>query len=93
MPITPKNLVKHELIGLKAEVIKSTDSGKIGLKGAVVHETKGTIVLETEKGEKRLPKKECVFRFSLQNEKVDVAGEKLIGSPEERLKKQHTEKW
>ncbi len=93
MIITPKNLVKHELTGLKVEVINSSDKNKIGIQGTVVNESKGIITIETSMGEKKVPKKECVFRFTLDETKVDVKGENLIGRPEERIKKQQTEKW
>ena len=46
--ITPKNLVKHELIGLEAEVAGSTNKFSIGISGLVVDETKNTLSIETE---------------------------------------------
>ena len=36
--ITPQNLVRHELIGLKARVADSSDKKIIGLEGRVVDE-------------------------------------------------------
>ncbi len=87
MAITPHNLMKHELTGLEAQVIKSSDPAKIGITGKITGETKNLIKIETARGEKTLPKKECVFRISLGNQKVDVQGEKLVGRPEDRIKK------
>ncbi|MFQ5887627.1 MAG: ribonuclease P protein subunit, partial [Candidatus Hydrothermarchaeales archaeon] len=37
--LTPKNLVRHELIGLETEVVDSTNHSLVGLKGTVVDET------------------------------------------------------
>lgn len=87
MAITPQNLVKHELTGLQVEIVKSTDPGKVGITGKITTETKNLIKIQTAQGEKTLPKKECVFRFTLQSTKVDVNGEKLVGRPEDRIKK------
>ncbi len=87
MIISPKNLVRHELTGLEVEVVSSTDPQKTGIKGKVTGETKNLIKIETASGEKNVPKAECVFRFSLATEKVDVTGKKLVGRPEDRIKK------
>lgn len=91
--ITPKNLVKHELTGLKVEIVKSSDPSKVGIKGTVAKETMGLIIIDTGKGKKSVPKKECAFRFFLDKAVVDVDGKALIGRPEDRIKKQQIEKW
>jgi ribonuclease P protein subunit POP4 len=86
--ITEKNLVRHELTGLEVEVRKSTNKSQIGIKGRVVDETYNMLVIETEKGEKKVEKKSCVFVFKLPNgKKVEVEGWVLVGRPEDRIKK------
>ncbi len=85
--ITSNNLKKHELIGLDVEVVDSTNKDLCGLKGKVVDETRSLIVLATNKGEKKILKKDATFMFKLENEKVEVDGKVLVGRPEERLKK------
>jgi ribonuclease P protein subunit POP4 len=86
--ITEKNLVRHELIGLEVEVRKSTNKSQIGIKGRVIDETYNMLVIETEKGEKKVEKKSCVFVFKLPNgKKVEVEGWVLVGGPEDRIKK------
>ena len=55
--LTPKNLVKHELIGLKVKVTISTNKKQEGLEGIVVDETRNTLIIETSSGEKSLAKK------------------------------------
>ena len=93
MPITPENIVRHELIGLKVEVEKATNKYLIGLKGLVVDETYGTLVIETEKGEKKIQKKGTIFIFHLPNGKrVEVDGGLLVSRPEDRIKKK-TPRW
>jgi len=86
--ITPKNLVRHELIGLKVKVIKSTNPSQIGLKGKVVDETRQMLIIETNKGEKKIEKKSAVFVFELPTgKKVEVDGKILVARPEDRIKK------
>jgi ribonuclease P protein subunit POP4 len=88
MPITPKNLVRHELIGLKVKVVKSTEKTQRGLTGVVIDETYNTLKIETRKGEKTVIKSNCVFIFTLPDKtKVQVDGKVLIGRPENRIKK------
>lgn len=93
MPRTQKNLPRHELIGLRADVVESTDPGREGLSGTVVDETEGTLVLDTDDGEKQLPKEETVFRFHLGDLKVRVNGRLLAGRPEERIGKHLPGTW
>jgi ribonuclease P protein subunit POP4 len=76
-------LVMEELIGLDVEIIKSVRKELIGLKGKIVDETLNTFVIETKKGEKKVPKACCVFRFG----DTDIDGGDLLFRPEDRIKK------
>ena len=67
MSITPQNLVRHELIGLEVEVKDSENKSQIGLRGRVVGETYSTLRIETDKGEKTIPKDIAIFIFTLPN--------------------------
>jgi len=88
MPITPQNLVRHELISLDVGIKESSNPSQIGLKGKVIWETYSTIQIETSKGEKIIPKDITIFIFTLPNgTKVQVDGKVLIGRPEDRIKK------
>jgi len=89
MPITPKNLVRHELIGLKVKIVDSTDPTHKGLSGRVIDETYKMIKIETREGkEKNIPKNNNIFVFTLpDNIKVKVEGKLLVGRPEDRIKK------
>ena len=88
MPITPYNLVRHELIGLKVKVEQSSNKPQKGLTGKVVDETFKMLKIETKKGEKSIPKDIAIFIFTLPNgTKVQVDGKILIGRPEDRIKK------
>ena len=88
MPITPKNLVRHELCGLKVRVKKSTQPTQKRISGTVIDETYNTIKIETKRGEKVVIKENCVFEFTLPDKtKVEVDGKILVGRPEDRIKK------
>lgn len=81
----------HTLVGLEAEVVKSSARQNTGLRGKVVDETKNLVVLETPEGDKRVPKASSVFRFFLAESEggghADVEGKKMMFRPVERAKK------
>ncbi|HID28140.1 MAG TPA: ribonuclease P protein component 1 [Methanosarcinales archaeon] len=89
MKITPHNLILHELIGLVADIIESTNSSLIGIKGKVVFETRNTIIIEDQKDlkEKIIPKSCVTFIFTLPDARVKVNGKLLVSRPEDRIKK------
>jgi ribonuclease P protein subunit POP4 len=91
--ITPKNLVRHELIGLKAKIADSSNRAVIGMEGPVVDETRNTLTLEVGGKEKNFVKEQCVFSFTLPSGKrVRVDGKVLVARPEDRTKKR-LKKW
>ncbi len=89
MSITPKNLIRHELIGLRVKIVKSSDPTLINVEGVVVDETKNTLVIRRQNGKEiRVQKDICVFRFMLDDgNAVEVSGEVLVARPEDRIKK------
>ncbi|MDH5815596.1 MAG: ribonuclease P protein component 1 [Candidatus Nezhaarchaeota archaeon] len=95
MPITPQNILNHELIGLRVKVVKSTHQGYVGIEGLVVDETMKTIKVMDDKGEiKVVPKNCCTFRFKLpDNVIVEVEGPYLLGRPEDRVKRVVKRRW
>jgi len=93
MPITPGNLIRHELIGLKVEIKKATNKYLTGLKGLVIDESYNMLVIETKEREKKIQKKGTIFIFHLPNGKrVEVDGGLLVSRPEDRIKKK-TPRW
>jgi ribonuclease P protein subunit POP4 len=96
MPITPENIVRHELIGLCAKVEKSADPSLEKLAGKVVDESYNMLKIECkikgektkEPKEKSIPKRNSIFIFAIPNGvKVKVDGRLLVGRPEDRIKK------
>jgi len=85
--ITPKNLVRHELIGLRIKVDASANKSLIGIGGKVVDETKEMLTVKTEKGAKKVAKHTSEFIFTLpDNKKVRVEGRIIEKRPEDRIK-------
>lgn len=86
--ITAENLPVHELIGLKVRVAKSLSLPFAGIKGTVVDETKNTLVIGAGGKEKTVPKKGCVFQFTLPGgEKALLDGGRIAYRPYDRPKK------
>jgi len=83
---TKGNIAKHELIGLEVRVLKSSSS-PAGLRGRVVDETKNLLVIETPKGEKKVPKEHSIFEFEIPEGSVTVDGARLLFRPEDRIKR------
>lgn len=78
------NLIYHELIGLDAEVVEGCYKG---LKGEIVYETKNTLILMTERVRKVVPKGPSIFRINLPEGPVTVKGGRLLGRPEDRVRR------
>lgn len=91
---TPKEIVKHELIGLGVEVSYSKDPSYSGMKGKVVDESRNTLSIDTASGVmKTAVKDRCEFVFTLPSGKrVKVDGRLLLARPEDRIKKRQ-KKW
>jgi ribonuclease P protein subunit POP4 len=84
MALTPETLPRHELVGLRAEVVEATDPGLVGAAGEVVRETTKLLELAGERV-RQVPKAAATFRFALpEGPCVRVTGERLVGRPAER---------
>ncbi|BAD85722.1 ribonuclease P component, Rpp29 homolog [Thermococcus kodakarensis KOD1] len=84
--VTRKNIIWHELIGLKAKVIRASHPELVGIEGYVLDETRNTLVLVGDRVWV-VPKDVVEIEFDLGNEKIRVNGKDLVGRPEMRLKK------
>ena len=86
---TRKNIYFHELIGLDIEILEYSDPKLVGLKGRVLDETLKTFLIETSDGRIiRVFKEHGVFRFITPHKlRVIVKGYRIVGRPEDRLKK------
>ncbi|UCH04406.1 MAG: ribonuclease P protein subunit [Candidatus Thorarchaeota archaeon] len=94
MKISPAFLTRHEIIGLHAHVVNSTDKGHVSRRGVIEHESREMIHLSTKRGVIRLPKSACVFDLKLNDSTVvRVDGRLLKGTPDDRLKKRQSRRW
>ncbi|MFB6138602.1 MAG: ribonuclease P protein component 1 [Halobacteriaceae archaeon] len=76
MAPTPATLPAHELTGLAVEVVDDADPGRVGITGRVVAETRNTLVVRTDAGDRRVPKATAAFAFDLATPRtVGVATE------------------
>jgi len=78
----------NEFIGLKVEIIDSTNHLYSGLKGKVIDESYNMLIISIKNKIKAIPKKDCIFKFKpKQKSEIEIAGSNLIGRPEDRIKK------
>jgi ribonuclease P protein subunit POP4 len=82
-----KNIVLHELVGLDAKVVNSSDMSQIGIKGKVIRETKNLLFLDDNNRTRMIVKKNSTFEFSKGKEVFVVKGEEINFRPYERTEK------
>ncbi len=89
MKHTKRNILYHELIGLRVKILEYPDPSIAGLEGMVIDETEKTLLIEKPgNGRVRIFKVHGVFEFMLPSgEKVIIRGARILARPEERLKK------
>jgi len=87
--ITKENILRHELLGLPAEVVRAANPAQQGIAGRIVDETRNMLVIETPRGTKRVEKAHATFWLMLPGGTVvDVSGSALVSQPEKRISKQ-----
>ena len=92
--IGPRNILRHELIGLEARVVESNNPGHIGIQGRVVDETRNTLTVSQGGRDKVIAKGNTIFHFRLPDGAVvEVEGRYLVGRPEDRVKRRRRKLW
>nr|MDO8085558.1 ribonuclease P protein component 1 [Candidatus Sigynarchaeum springense] len=88
MPITPHNILFHELVGLHVSMYLPACQSLIGLEGTIVDETANLIVVRRPDGRiARVLKKHNNFNIILPSGKsVLVPGDLIVGRPWDRIK-------
>lgn len=87
-------IAQQELIGLEAQVAKSSNPYNIGIAGFVIDETRKTFTILQKGRKKTVMKKQTVFNFTFPNQTtVEIEGRILLGRPEERLKRRIRRLW
>lgn len=82
-----RTIVLHELIGLSCSVKNCTDRSQIGIHGTVIDETKNSLLLKTEGGERRLIKQNSIFAFKVGRRSFVVDGKEINFRSEDRIEK------
>ncbi len=82
-----EDVIRHELIGREAEIVESRVKSQKGMKGRIIDETRNTLVLETERGDKRVLKKDIIIKVKFGRKNVMIEGSLLVARPEDRIKK------
>lgn len=84
--ITQQNIVNHELVGLDAQILESTNRAVVGLSGKIIDETKSMLVIDTKRGTKMIPKQHNKWKFTLGDQDFAVDGAVISKRPEDRIK-------
>jgi len=79
-------LVQVDWIGQDVRILSARNKAYLGMAGRVIDETKHFLVIRTPKKDVRVAKRGCVFQLSWNSRKINVRGELIEVSPEERLK-------
>ncbi|MFX0025258.1 MAG: ribonuclease P protein subunit [Candidatus Hermodarchaeota archaeon] len=93
--ISPKYLIYHDLIGfhIYAKLKSRLSSRGFSYIGIVIDETYNLLITEKENKVKKYIKKDHIFRLKLNGDLLEVDGSKIIGIPENRLRRLKKKKW
>jgi ribonuclease P protein subunit POP4 len=92
--ITPESILRHELNGLRVEIVASSNPDLVGIAGVVVGETTQTVRLDTDDGIKQCPKDAVTLEFELPSgELVTVDSARLVARPTQRSEQTGRGKW
>lgn len=80
-----ENVLVHEIIGLGAKIVESTDPTLNGTSGHIVFETRNMISIKTDCAVKQIAKK-AAKKIEIQTHSgvCFISGSSLIGKPEDR---------
>ncbi len=81
--VMPKNLARHELIGLAIEIVEAKNASLNGLHGRIIDETRNMFVIKTKNATKNIIKNQVKMKIN----GIIINGEELVGRSEERIKK------
>ncbi|MCE9617954.1 MAG: ribonuclease P protein subunit [Nitrosarchaeum sp.] len=83
--ITVENITSHELIGLRTEIVESSNPQIIGLNGTIIDETKSMITINTVNGTKMISKSNNSWKFLIDNKDIVLNGIKIAKRPFDRI--------
>ncbi len=74
-------------ISRNIQVVGSEDPTLVGVSGQIIEETRRTIIIQTSKGDKILPK--SVINFTLDSEEEVIEGITVTQRPEDRINRKY----
>jgi len=84
--ISPRNILRHELIGLDVSVVEASNPLHCGISGMIIDETRNTLLIRTPCGNRRIQKQYSRFRIILPDgTRVILNGSALVSAPERRI--------
>ena len=83
--ITAENIASHELIGLRTEIVESSNPQIIGLNGTIIDETKSMIIINTVNGTKMISKSNNSWKFLIDDKDIVLNGSKIAKRPFDRI--------
>jgi ribonuclease P protein subunit POP4 len=86
MTITAENVLAHEIIGLGARIVESTDPTLQAVSGTIVFETKNMLSIKVNSEVKQVPKKATKkIQIETHSSVCFISGSSLTGRPEDRI--------
>ena len=67
--------------------MRSPNIHELDIEGLIIYETKNTFIIRTNRGDKVVPKAGRIFVVEVGGEKYTLLGDRLVGRPEERVKR------
>ena len=83
--ITAENIASHELIGLRTEIVESSNPQIIGLNGTIIDETKSMITINTANGTKMISKSNNRWKFLIDDKDIVLNGSKIAKRSFDRI--------
>jgi len=83
--ITLENITSHEFIGLRTEIVESSNPQIIGLNGTITDETKSMITINTDNGIKRIAKSNNSWKFTIDSKDIIIDGSKIAKRSYDRI--------
>lgn len=84
--ISPENVLVHEIIGLGAKIVESTDPTLQGISGTIIFETKNTVSIRTDSSVKQIAKKVAKkIEIKTDSGVCFISGSSMIGRAEDRV--------
>jgi RNase P/RNase MRP subunit p29 len=85
-----RDILRGDLTGLEAEIIKCTDDGKEGIRGKIEDETRDMLKIDGRWAEKD----NCVFLIMISDDRrFEVDGSAISKRPEDRKEMRIPNKW